>query len=184
MAFIETTPPESASGALAEAYGRVAGTRGKVSNVLMAHSLDPPVLEAHLDLYLRVMFSRGGLSRREREVIAVAVSRANRCSYCVAHHRAALAANGGEAAAAAFAEGTLPEDATARERALVAFARELTEDPRADRPAVDALRAEGLDDREVLQAVQVAAYFNFVNRTVLALGVSLEGDDGEGGYRY
>ncbi|MDQ3522084.1 MAG: carboxymuconolactone decarboxylase family protein, partial [Gemmatimonadota bacterium] len=53
-------------------------------------SLHPAAMQAHMDLYMAVMFQRSGISREERELIAVVVSAANRCAYCVSHHAAAL----------------------------------------------------------------------------------------------
>jgi alkylhydroperoxidase family enzyme len=50
-------------------------------NILASHSLNPPVLEAHLQLYRRIMFGPSGLSRLEREAMAVSVSAANACHY-------------------------------------------------------------------------------------------------------
>lgn len=184
MAFIKVVGQDKARGELATAYERVAGKRGKVSNVLAVQSLDPKALAAHLSLYQAVMFSGEGLSRREREAVAVVVSAANGCPYCVAHHQAALVAHSSEGFAEALAKGEEPAGLTGRERALAGFAMVNTLAPMADPSAVAELREAGLSDLEVLQAAQVVAYFNFVNRMVLALGVSLEGDGGEKGYKY
>lgn len=55
--------------------------RGHVDNILMIHSLNPPSLRAHYDLYRAVMAGSPELSRRQREMIAVVVSASNRCAY-------------------------------------------------------------------------------------------------------
>ena len=77
-----------------------------------------------------------------------------------------------------------PLTRTERETALCEYAQLVTEEPGS--PAVDdaisVMREAGLDDRAVLDATLVTAYFNFVNRIVLALGVELEPD--AGGYDY
>jgi uncharacterized peroxidase-related enzyme len=63
----------------------------------------------------------------------------------------------------------------ARLRAILAYADKLTLEPRAmRRQDVDTLREVGLDDRAILETVQVTAYFNFVNRLADGLGVALE----------
>ncbi len=49
--------------------------------ILASHSLNPEVLDAHVTLYRTIMFGRSGLSRSEREAIAVAVSAVNDCHY-------------------------------------------------------------------------------------------------------
>lgn len=56
------------------------GSEGS-DNILASHSLNPAVLEAHVQLYKRIMFGPSGLSRLEREAIAVCVSAANDCHY-------------------------------------------------------------------------------------------------------
>lgn len=81
MAFIETIEPADADGELAAAYERVAGARGAVANILAIHGVTPRVMLAHLDLYREIQFGRSELSRREREMIAVAVSVTNHCHY-------------------------------------------------------------------------------------------------------
>ncbi|MBV1861088.1 MAG: carboxymuconolactone decarboxylase family protein [Nannocystaceae bacterium] len=53
----------------------------RLDNVIQIHSLRPPTLEGHLKLYGAVMHASDGLSRREREMLAVAVSAANACHY-------------------------------------------------------------------------------------------------------
>ena len=72
---------EQASSELAEAYERVAGERGTVSNILKVHSVSPRTMLAHLDLYKELMFGQSELTRSEREMIAVAVSATNGCHY-------------------------------------------------------------------------------------------------------
>lgn len=78
---IETIDPEDAVGELADAYAKVAGARGKVSEIWKMHSPHPRVILAHLELYTELMFSRSPLSRPDRELIAYAVSIANDCHY-------------------------------------------------------------------------------------------------------
>lgn len=81
MAWIKVIPPSEAAGELAEQYARMRGPAGNVANILTVHSLNPPALRAHYDLYRTIMFGRSGLSRAQREMIAVVVSKANHCHY-------------------------------------------------------------------------------------------------------
>ena len=90
MAWIEQTDADDADGKLAEIYAELIEKRGKVSNILKVHSLHPEAMSDHLDLYMTIMFGKSGLSRAEREAIAVVVSSNNDCEYCVAHHLEAL----------------------------------------------------------------------------------------------
>ncbi len=78
MAWIRIVQPEEARGRLREIYERF---RGPVDNILKIHSLNPPSLEHHYRLYAHLMRGRSRLSRAEREMIAVVVSRANDCHY-------------------------------------------------------------------------------------------------------
>lgn len=82
MAWIRTISPESADGLLRQLYRTAIDRAGKVFNVLRLQSLRPEVLRASTDLYLEVMHSpTSPLSRAQREMIAVTVSRANACEY-------------------------------------------------------------------------------------------------------
>ena len=81
MSWIKTIDVPESEGSLRDAYDEVASSRGEVGNILKAHSLHPKVLTAHLRLYRELMFGRSGLTRAEREMIAVAVSVINHCHY-------------------------------------------------------------------------------------------------------
>ena len=82
MAWIRTVPPGEATGLLKRLYGEAIARAGKVFNVLRIQSLRPEVLRAGIALYQEIMLSpRSPLSRARREMIAVAVSRANGCHY-------------------------------------------------------------------------------------------------------
>ena len=82
MAWIRTVAPEEATGLLKRIYDEAVARAGKVFNVLRLQSLRPEVLEAGVALYRELMHSpRSPLSRAQREMIAVAVSRVNDCDY-------------------------------------------------------------------------------------------------------
>ena len=81
MPFIETVEPERATGRLRELYDAAIRRAGRVFGIVRIMSLEPVVLEASMDLYRKVMYGSGGLSRREREMLAVVVSKANGCHY-------------------------------------------------------------------------------------------------------
>lgn len=81
MAWIRVIDEERAEGALGELYRRVAAPGGAVDNILKVHGLNPPSLAGHYELYRALMYGRSPLSRVQREMIAVAVSAANRCHY-------------------------------------------------------------------------------------------------------
>jgi uncharacterized peroxidase-related enzyme len=177
VSWIETVTPDDADGALAAVYRAIAGARGGVAAVHHVQSLNPRAMAAHLELYRAVVFQRSSLSRSARERIGVVVSAVNRCGYCVAHHGQALRNLGEDATVAdalergAHAEAALPT----ADRALLAWAARATEDPASAREAdLDALREHGFDERALLDAALTIGYFNFVNRLVLLLGVTLE----------
>jgi uncharacterized peroxidase-related enzyme len=93
----------------------------------------------------------------------------------VVHHSAALAAEGGDAALTEAVVSADHQKLPGRLRALCDYALKLTLTPHQMQAAdVDALRDEGLSDRDVVDANQVVAYFNYVNRTADGLGVELE----------
>lgn len=182
-AWIRVIEPEEAEGELKAVYEATVGKRGALAAVHKIHSLHPETLTAHMALYMELLYGQSPLTRREREAIAVAVSRTNGCAYCVAHHSEALARyekNQDHLAAIREGRWNILDARTAR---LCQYAEKLTRDPASVRAAdIALLRDSGLDDRAILDAAQISAYFNFVNRLVLGLGVGLE--ENRDGYRY
>ncbi len=185
MAWIEVIPPAEADGELLEVYDRLLSRRGKLSNIMAVQSLSPPTMRAHLDLYMAIMFEPSGLSRAEREMVAVHVSVVNGCEYCTRHHAEALRACWNHPdRVTQIEQGTIPADLTLRERELLQYAKRLTIEPSAvEETDVGRLRAVGLTDREVLNLNAIIGYFNFVNRLAEGLGVEVT-DEEVAGYRY
>jgi len=81
MAWIRTVCEEEAEGELRDFYEAHQSPSGEVDNILKIHSLNPPSLHGHYDLYRTLMYGKSDLSRVQREMIAVVVSAANRCHY-------------------------------------------------------------------------------------------------------
>lgn len=173
MSWIEEIELTEAEGKLAETYARLMEKRGKVSNILQVQSLNPDSLDGHLDLYMTIMFGKSGLSRAEREAIAVVVSATNDCEYCVNHHTDALRRYiKDEDILQALASADGLEILEPRLGNIVIHAEKLTSAPAAMTESdLDPLRAEGLTDSDILDITLVVAYFNFVNRIALGLGV-------------
>ncbi len=183
MSWIEEIEPDAAEAELAELYQQLASKRGKISNILKVHSLNPPALGNHLDLYMTLMFGRSGLSRLEREAIAVVVSATNDCAYCVEHHKAALERflDDDETLEILASEDGL-ETLEPRLSNIVRHAEKLTSAPEAMTESdLGELRAVGLTDRDILDLTLIVGYFNFVNRIALGLGVDYAAEE-VGGY--
>jgi len=182
MSWIERIPYERATGRLRTTYDRIRGPNGELDNILTVHSLRPHTLDGHMALYKNVLHHTGNrLPVWLLETIGIYVSLLNRCDYCVDHHVAGLRRLLADDARASALRASLEDDALdgfeARERAMLAYARQLTIDPASVGEAdLDRLREAGLDDGEILEVNQVAAYFAYANRTVLGLGVTTRGD--------
>jgi alkylhydroperoxidase family enzyme len=81
VAHLRLINVEEATGLLKDEYDAAVGRAGKVFNIVKSMSLRPGVLKRSMDLYKEIMFGRSGLSRQERELLAVVVSRQNDCHY-------------------------------------------------------------------------------------------------------
>ncbi len=82
IAWIDTIAEDAAEGLLRELYDAERDrTTGAVDNILKVHALHPETMRAHIDLYRTVMFGRSGVTRIEREMIGVVVSKINSCHY-------------------------------------------------------------------------------------------------------
>ena len=184
MSWIHEVPEDTAEGEIAALYGTLRETRGKVSNILKVHSLRPAALQHHLDLYMGLLFAPGGLSRAEREMVAVVVSRANGCDYCVEHHLEALRRYlRDESQLALVAADFRKADLKPRQRAMLDYAQALTLQPASiQQHDIEDLRSHGLADADILLLNLIVAYFNFVNRIALGLGVHFDPEE-VGGYK-
>lgn len=185
MAYIQTFTYEEANEALKAAYDQIIGSRGKLAAVHQMQGLNPGALLAHMDLYKQVMFARSPLRRYQREMIAVIVSANNNCPYCIRHHEEALLFYWKDAEKT---QRLIAEPATAgiddKDLALCHYAKKLTLSPgQSTQEDIEQLKTIGWEDRAILDATQVVAYFNFVNRMVLALGVEFTTDESKG-YHY
>ena len=178
MSWIQLIDPDRATGELRDIYNDIASARGGIADVHRVQSLNARVLRAHLELYRAVMFARSTLSRIARERIAVVVSEANRCAYCVAHHSEALLQLGDDRdVVESLGRGELPGQVESGDLALLRWARTAAVRPyECSESDVQGLRSVGFDDKAILDAALTVAYFSFVNRLVLMLGVEVERD--------
>ncbi len=186
MARINVIDYQEAEGTLKQIYDDLIKKRGKLADIHMIQSLRPESIVKHMELYLDIMFGRSTLSRGQREMIAVVVSVANGCQYCTMHHLQALShyikdEHTLKAITQWPATGILKDE----DAALCDFALHLTHHPNEHENTdhTEPLKKHGFTDDGILDAVLVIAYFNFVNRIALSLG--LHADDKEmKGYKY
>ena len=144
---------------------------GFVPNVLRAWLIRPERLRNFIRLYDELMLAPIGLSKLEREMIAVAVSSWNRCYYClVAHGAAVRKLSGDPQLGEMMAFNYRVADLPPRQRAMLDFALQLTAAPHtvteADRAA---LRGHGFGDADIFDIAEVAAFFNYTNRVAHAV---------------
>jgi len=141
---------------------------------------DPAVLRQRSQLFNAIMYRPGGLPRAERELTTVSVSIVNGCPYCASVHARLFAQLSKEpqAVQALFDEG-LHAALAPRRRALVDLGVALSANPPAavERP-LQALRAQGLSDEQLLDAIHAAAIFAWANRLMQTLGEPLPAVDG------
>jgi uncharacterized peroxidase-related enzyme len=144
---------------------------GFVPNVFRAYAFRPGRLSAWFTQVRSVMEGTPGLSAAEREMIAVVVSMANGCLYCLVAHGAALRETWSDPVMAdrITLDWRRADGLTESQRAICALAEKLTRNPlECAESELDALRAHGLSDEDAWDVVEVAARFNFTNRMALA----------------
>jgi len=143
---------------------------GFVPNVLQAYAFDNAKLRAFILMVDDLMLADSGLSKLEREMIAVAVSSVKHCHYCLTSHGSAVRQRAknpemGELIAQNYRAADLPP----RQKAMLDFAVLLTEAPdkieEADR---EELRSLGFTDRDIWDIAAVAAFYNMSNRLAAA----------------
>lgn len=151
---------------------------GFVPNVLLAYAHDMAKLDAFAQMYNNLMLAPSGLSKLEREMIAVVVSAENRCFYCLTAHGAAVRQlSGRPELGEALVMNYRVADLTTRERAMLDFAVTMTiasstieEDDR------EALRAVGFSNKDIWDIAAVAAFFNMTNRMASAVDMRPNAD--------
>ena len=182
MALIEVIEPENADGELKEVYDGILASRGQLAEVHKIQSLNPKSIVNHMDLYMTLMYGKSPIKRALREMMAVVVSRANNCEYCQIHHLEALNHYWkNDEKAELFRVDYKKVELSELESKLCEFAKDHTLNPSSDKAKmISELKELGLDDRGVLDATLIIAYFNFVNRIVLGLKIDLESNNGKG----
>ncbi|KAA1243533.1 carboxymuconolactone decarboxylase family protein [Aquimarina sp. RZ0] len=183
MSWIKEISYEDAIGRLKKIYDRVKGPNNVIDNVLSVHSLRPHTLIGHMGLYKNVLHnSNNTLPKWYLETLGVYVSHLNQCSYCVDHHTAGL-------------KRLLKDDVKflkiidclsldewdsifeSQYLEGLRYAKKLTLSHQTiTKEDIHQLRNTGLKDGEILEINQVVSYFNYVNRTVVGLGVNTIGD--------
>jgi uncharacterized peroxidase-related enzyme len=158
------------SPAMAGYFAKCQEKLGFVPNVLAAYAFDNAKLEAFVAMYNDLMLAPSGLSKLEREMIAVAVSSVNRCYYClVAHGAAVRALSGDPGLGELMVMNYRAARLSKRQRAMLDFATKLTAEPwsieESDR---EALRKTGFSERDIWDIAAVAGFYNMSNRVASA----------------
>jgi uncharacterized peroxidase-related enzyme len=144
---------------------------GFVPNVLRAYAFDDAKLQAFAAFYNELMLAPSGLSKLEREMIAVVVSAENRCFYCLAAHGAAVRQMSGDPVLGELlVMNYRAADLSRRHRAMLDFsvrvARESHGIGEEDR---EALRRAGFSDRDIWDIAAVASFYSMSNRMASAV---------------
>jgi len=146
---------------------------GMIPNVLKAHAFDIDKLNSFTALYNDLMLADSGLSKLEREMIAVVVSSINRCWYCqVAHGAAVRQLSGDPALGEAMVMNWRAADLDGRYTAMLVFAEKVTvESTKVTEDDRNNLRQAGFSDRDIWDIANVAGFFNMTNRVASATGM-------------
>ncbi len=183
MTWINTIAYDDTTGKLKTLYDRVKGPDNNVDNIMMAHSLRPHTMEAHMTIYKYVLHhSANTLPKHFLEAIGTYVSMLNQCHYCIDHHYAGMARLLNNQTRASKIRKALdngkPEQAfDQKHTSMLNYAKKLTLSPSAvSLNDIESMRKQGITDGEILEVNQVTAYFCYANRTVLGLGINTDGD--------
>ena len=182
MAWIQEIQESEATGLLKKIYDEIKEKRGKISNIMKIHSLNPNVMQNHIDLYVNLMFGKSGLSREEREFIAVIVSVLNNCEYCIRHHTEALNHYWKDKKKIEkFIDDFNSIELSLRLQYILDYVFKLTNNPSFVKETdIVNLRNSGFLDKDILDINFITSYFNFVNRIALGLGVEFTDEEIKG----
>jgi uncharacterized peroxidase-related enzyme len=163
-------PAAKLSPAMSAYFKKCQDRLGFIPNVLLAFAFDMAKLEGFVAMYNDLMLGESGLSKLEREMIAVAVSSQNRCYYCLTAHGAAIRQYSGNPL---LGEQIVMNYRVARinrrQRAMLDFAVKLTAQPgNVEEGDRERLRRAGFSDRDIWDIAAVAGFFNMSNRVASA----------------
>jgi uncharacterized peroxidase-related enzyme len=165
----ESELPDELQGLFRAARERI----GFVPNVFRTYAYRPERLSAWFSHFRLLHEETPGLTAAEREMIAVVVSMANGCLYCLVAHGAALREAWGDPVMAdrITLDWRRASGLTDRQRAICAFAEKLTLKPVENTEAdLEELRTHGLSEHDAWDVIEVASMYNFTNRLALATG--------------
>ncbi|MEM7468870.1 MAG: peroxidase-related enzyme [Pseudomonadota bacterium] len=168
---LKPTPDEELPEGLQKYFSVCREKLGLLPNVLAAYSGAPEQLEAFSNFYNILMLGESGLSKLEREMIAVVVSSANECFYCLTAHGAAVRQFSGDPILGELmVMNYRVAELSSRHRAMLDFAHKMTTEPQAiedtDR---NRLRDEGFSEKDIWDIANVAGFFNMTNRVASAV---------------
>jgi len=147
---------------LSEILNVISAERGGVAEIHTAFKDFPQGLWAHYQFYKQIMLDEPlPLARIEREYLAMEVSQANTCPYCIAHHTEAYKNSSGEIV-------------DNKKAALLEAAKTLTLKSYASFSVAKKFLAAGFTAAQWQHAVMVVSYFNFANRCAHAMGLQVE----------
>jgi len=179
MSWIKVIPFEEATGKLKTIYNRIKGPNNQIDNVLSIHSLRPHTLTGHMSLYKNVLHHTDNtFDNWFIELLGTYTSYLNKCDYCFEHHYAGMKSFLNNSIKAKQLKQGIINDSfidllTEKEIALALYTKKLTQAPNLIlKEDIDRLKNTGINDGELLEINQVVSYFNYVNRTVLGLGVN------------
>ena len=165
-------PPAENPGEATQAYfAKCREKLGLVPNVLLSYAFDEKKLRAFSDMYNDLMLGDSGLSKLEREMIAVAVSSVNHCYYCLTAHGAAVRQLSGDPKLGEMmVMNYRAASLTPKQKAMLDFAIKLTETPaKVEESDRAALREAGFSNRDIWDIASTAAFFNMSNRVAAAI---------------
>ncbi|MFA7433744.1 MAG: peroxidase-related enzyme [Gemmobacter sp.] len=171
LTALDLSPQQPLDDDIAAYFAKCTEKLGLIPNVLLAYAFDQAKLRAFMEMYNDLMLAPSGLTKAEREMIAVAVSSENKCVYCLTAHGAALRQlTGDPQLAEVIAQNWRAAPLEPRQRAMLGFAVKLTQAPQEigedDRAA---LRAAGFSERDIWDISAVASFYNMSNRMAAAV---------------
>jgi uncharacterized peroxidase-related enzyme len=185
MTWIKEIDYEESTGQLRDEYDNIIKRRGKLSNIMKVHSLNPKAMRYHMDFYVSILFSNHKITREERELVATAVSVLNKCDYCINHHAEALNFYWKDKKKIKkFINDLNSIEFSNRQKLMIDYAILVTENSsQVSEEIIEELRRVGLEDQDILNLNLIVSYFNFVNRVANGLGVKFSEEEVKG-YNY
>jgi len=172
MAFVTLPEIDGVDESIKKHFDTIKQVTGEVGETVRILALRPDILDATNTIVRTLLLSQTELEYETKEMIAILVSLENGCSMCVGEHERIAGVLGiAEEKINMAKQGLDALDSPEEKKSLLRFCvKSAKESYKTTNEDIDALKEMGYSDSQLLEAVAIVGYFNYINTIVNSMG--------------